>query len=296
MRQRRWIEFLKDYDVSIQYHPSRGNKVADALSKKDFGNLAALVTQQQPLQCEIEKFGLEFYHRDTVGMVASLHVEPSLITRIKEAKDGDGELWSLVQNIDLEKQPGFHFDDHGILWMYNRIYVSANKELREELMEEAQRSPFSIHPGFTKTFKNHNAIWVIVDGITKSAHFLAIHENVNLESLSLLYMNDIRNIGMVPSEALYGRKCRTPICWNELGEKLLEGPNLVQVTIDKAFHEDLSCEKEAEAILAREERMLRKNTIPFVKVLWKNYDIREATWETEDLVRARYPYLFESGM
>lgn len=57
MRQRRWTELLKDYDVSIQHHPSKTNKVADVLRRKAFGNLVAIVTQQQPLQREIEKFG-----------------------------------------------------------------------------------------------------------------------------------------------------------------------------------------------------------------------------------------------
>ena len=70
--------------------------------------------------------------------------------------------------------------------------------------------------------------------------------------------------------------------------------HIVQYPLD-AFREDLSCEEDAEAILAREERVLRKNTIPFVKVLWKNHEVREATWETEESVRAKYTYLFESG-
>ncbi|XP_074374322.1 uncharacterized protein LOC141714720 [Apium graveolens] len=61
-----------------------------------------------------------------------------------------------------------------------------------------------------------------------------------------------------------------------------------------AFDEDLSCEEEAEATLEREERVLRNNTILFVKVLWKNHDAREATWEIEDSVRTIYPYLFKS--
>ncbi|KAL8145242.1 hypothetical protein AgCh_003440 [Apium graveolens] len=208
---------------------------------------------------------------------------------------------------------------------------------------------------------------------------------------------------MPPFEALYGRRCRAPSCWDEVGERVIEGPELVRITNEKVekvkeslkearshqksyadqhrkfggfepgdhvflkvspckgvkrfgmkgklspryvgpfdvmekvgevsyrvalppqlshvhnvFHvsvlrgykyhplhvvqyplhkikEDLSCEEEAEAILAREERVLRKNTIPFVKVLWKNHSEREATWELEESIREKYPHLFDSG-
>ena len=41
------------------------------------------------------------------------------------------------------------------------------------------------------------------------------------------------SLGMAPYEALYGRKCRTPICWNEAGERKLVGPEIVQLTTDK---------------------------------------------------------------
>ena len=44
MRQRRWLELLKDYDLTINYHPGKANAVADALSKKTPSNLATLVT------------------------------------------------------------------------------------------------------------------------------------------------------------------------------------------------------------------------------------------------------------
>jgi len=40
-------------------------------------------------------------------------------------------------------------------------------------------------------------------------------------------------IGMAPYEALYGKKCRTPICWEEVGERKLLGPEMVQLTTDK---------------------------------------------------------------
>ncbi|XP_071741250.1 uncharacterized protein [Rutidosis leptorrhynchoides] len=38
---------------------------------------------------------------------------------------------------------------------------------------------------------------------------------------------------MAPFEMLYGRKCRAPVFWNEAGEKLIEGPELVRVTNEK---------------------------------------------------------------
>ena len=40
------------------------------------------------------------------------------------------------------------------------------------------------------------------------------------------------SIGMPPYEALYGRKCRTPLCWDEVGERKLLGPELAQQTAD----------------------------------------------------------------
>ena len=40
-------------------------------------------------------------------------------------------------------------------------------------------------------------------------------------------------MGMAPYEALYGRKCRTPLCWEEVGDRKLNGPEMVQITTKK---------------------------------------------------------------
>nr|GEY89542.1 hypothetical protein [Tanacetum cinerariifolium] len=47
---------------------------------------------------------------------------------------------------------------------------------------------------------------------------------------------------------------------------------------------------ELEAILDRQDRVMRKKTIPFVKILWRNHPEREATWEIEELIRTSYPH------
>nr|GFA19093.1 putative reverse transcriptase domain-containing protein [Tanacetum cinerariifolium] len=68
--------------------------------------------------------------------------------------------------------------------------------------------------GLPRTFKKNDAIWVVVDRLTKSAHFLPIQQGASFE-------------------LLYGRKCRARICWNEVGKRVIEGPELVEVTNEK---------------------------------------------------------------
>ena len=56
--------------------------------------------------------------------------------------------------------------------------------------------------------------------------------------------------------------------------------------------EDLSYEEQPVQILDWRKQVLRNKIIPLVKVLWRNHTIEEATWESEHLMRAQYPYLF----
>jgi len=55
-----------------------------------------------------------------------------------------------------------------------------------------------------------------------------------LPLIEFTYNNSFHSsIGMTPYEALYGRKCRTPLCWFETGENLVLGPDTIQQTIEK---------------------------------------------------------------
>ena len=56
----------------------------------------------------------------------------------------------------------------------------------------------------------------------------------HLPLVEFAYNNSYHSsIGMAPYEALYGRKCRSPICWTEVGERQILGPELVQQTTEK---------------------------------------------------------------
>ena len=58
---------------------------------------------------------------------------------------------------------------------------------------------------------------------------------------------------------------------------------------------DLTYEEEAVDILAREVKELRNKRIPLVKVLWRNHQTEEATWESEEVMRQQYPQLLDEG-
>ena len=58
MRQRRWLELIKDYDMEIHYHPGKANVVADALSRKSYCNMSEGRRLPWELCQEFEKLNL----------------------------------------------------------------------------------------------------------------------------------------------------------------------------------------------------------------------------------------------
>ncbi|GJT16047.1 retrotransposon protein, putative, ty3-gypsy subclass [Tanacetum coccineum] len=89
MRQRRWLELLKDYDTNIQYHPGKANVVADALSRKS-GMIACFDSM---ILHDLERLDVELCVRGSGGYWASMRIESNLMLQIKEAQRDDGELW-----------------------------------------------------------------------------------------------------------------------------------------------------------------------------------------------------------
>ncbi|XP_019257801.1 PREDICTED: uncharacterized protein LOC109236024 [Nicotiana attenuata] len=80
--------------------------------------------------------------------------------------------------------------------------------------------------GLPRTQRNH-------DAITKSAHFWAIIMDYSPERLAELYINEIVRLHGIPVSIVSDRNPRTPLYWNEVGERKLMGSEIVRQTEDK---------------------------------------------------------------
>jgi hypothetical protein len=381
MRQRRWLELIKDYELEIHYHPGRANVVADALCCKAFYHCLTMKTSDITLCQEMEKLNLGMIQHGTSN---NLKLESVIVQRIIDAQRNDEGMKHIHEKIEAGKANCFRRDDQGIVWFNNLIVVPKNDEIHQQILDEAHLIRYSIHPestkmyhdlkqhywwtkmkieiaryvarcdtcrrveaihmnaagplqslpiltwkwedismdfivGLPRTAKGYDSIWVIIDRLTKIAHFLPVKtyypvltyaelyiarilslhgipktivsdrgpqfvskfweelhkslgtkllhssayhpqtsgqtERVNqiLEDMlracvpefaqkwddclplaEFSYNNSYQeSIKMAPFEALYGRQCRTPLNWFELGERNFFRPNMVKETEEK---------------------------------------------------------------
>ena len=98
MRQRRWMEFLEDYDFTLHYHPGKENVVADALSRKSQGALASIASREWQMLETVGKFGLQ-YHEQAQGTLGSLVATPSLLSRVIESQGQNAKIMSIRDRV-----------------------------------------------------------------------------------------------------------------------------------------------------------------------------------------------------
>ncbi|XP_042067246.1 uncharacterized protein LOC121810551 [Salvia splendens] len=149
MRQRRWLELVKDYDFGINYHPGKANIVADALSRKDHSQLATFITKEENLIREFSKMCLEVVRApETVeARIATLAVEPDLRSRIIAAQRMDAKLEEIRVEVRTGESGNFSEEGDNALTFEGRLCMPNSEELKNEVMSEAHETPYTAHPG-----------------------------------------------------------------------------------------------------------------------------------------------------
>jgi hypothetical protein len=129
LRQRRWFELIKDYDLGINYHPRKANVVADTLSRRSHADHLVVESIPSELCDEFAKLKI-VANTDVVEM----EVGSSLLQEIHRGQEEDEKIQEINRNIKEEKSPSFLEDDHRVLWYKGRICVPNVKELKDKIL------------------------------------------------------------------------------------------------------------------------------------------------------------------
>jgi hypothetical protein len=153
MRQRRWLELIKDYDLEVHYHPGKANVVVDTLSRKAHCHCLSIETFNDTLCNQMRKLNLEIIPQGSLNL---LSIESTLKDRIimSQLHDEGIKIIKLKLSQGEAKYKCFHTDHQGVLWFNNRIVVPKDHQLRKQILDEAHLSKFSIHPGSTKMYQD----------------------------------------------------------------------------------------------------------------------------------------------
>ncbi|WMV50283.1 hypothetical protein MTR67_043668 [Solanum verrucosum] len=170
--------------------------------------------------------------------------------------------------------------------------------------------------GLPRTRKRHDSIWVIIDRMTKSAHFLPVKFSFSAEDYAKLHIEEIVKLHGVPlsiilDRGLYQILTRVGKVAYELDlpselalvhlvfhdsmlKKCIGDPVSILPLEGLGVDENLSYEEVSVEILDRQVKKLRNKKVVSVKVLWRNLLVEGATWEAEADMKSRYPHLFPS--
>jgi hypothetical protein len=262
MRQRRWLELIKDYDLEVHYHPSKANVVADALIRKAHCSCSSVEAFNETLCWEMRRLNLEIISQ---GDLNHLSVEATLRNDIVLAQQRSKGVRIIKQEITQGdgKYKCFQVDAERILWFNERIVVPKDHKLHKQILDEAHLSKFSMHPGSTKMYQDlkqnfwwtrmrreiakyvsecdicqrvkashlktasilqplsipswkwedisidfivglpntslrHDSIWVIIDRLTKTAHFLPVHTTYTAKKYAKIYLEQIVRLHGIP--------------------------------------------------------------------------------------------------
>ncbi|GJY14557.1 putative reverse transcriptase domain-containing protein [Tanacetum coccineum] len=276
-------------------------------------------------------------------------------------EDVGGMLFENAKNPEAIRTEKLEPRADGTLCLNGRSWLPCYGDLRTVIMHESHKSKYSIHPGSDKMYQDMKKLYWwpnmkanIATYVSKclrcaklpstkygqSERTIQTLEDMlracvidfrkgwvnHLPLVEFSYNNNYHaSIKAAPFEALYGRKCHSPVCWAEVGDKVMLkvspwkgvvrfgkqgklnpryfGPfkmlekcyadEPLAVSLDGLHFDDkLQFVEEPIEITDREVKRLKRSRIPLVMVRWDSRRGPEFTWEREDQFRKKYPHLF----
>nr|GEV28013.1 putative reverse transcriptase domain-containing protein [Tanacetum cinerariifolium] len=352
MRQRRWLELLRDYDCEIRYHPGKANVVADALSRKERSKPLRVRALVMTIGLNLPKqiLNAESKARKEENFINKIcrNITMDFVTKLPKTAARQDTIWVIVDRLTksthflpmreddtLEKLTRQYLKEvvskHGVPvsitsdrdgQFTSHFWKSLNKALGTQLDMST-----AYHP--ETDGQSERTIQTLEDMLCACVLDYGKGWDKHLPLVEFSYNNSYHtSIKAALFEALYGRKCRSPICWAEsyadvrrkplefqVGDKVMLkvslwkgairfgkreklnpryiGPFKILAKVGTvAFQLKLLEKLKPVEIMDREVKRLKQSRILIVKVRWNSRRGPEFTWEREDQMQKKYPHLF----
>jgi len=138
MRQRRWMEYLKDYNFELLYHPSKANVVADALSRKRV-HISAMMVKELELIVKLQDMNLSLHTCTNHIRCSMLQITNEFLDEVRVEQGKDQKLQQIIGDLDTEKRKDFRMGKDDILRFRERVCVPRSRVLRKMLLDEGHK-------------------------------------------------------------------------------------------------------------------------------------------------------------
>ncbi|KAA3481062.1 Retrotransposable element Tf2 [Gossypium australe] len=330
LRQRRWLELLKDYELVIDYHPGKANVVVDALSRKSLFALRAMTTQltlsdDDSILAELKAKPPVMipewkWDRVTMDFISGLPLSPKkkdaiwvvvdqlmksahfILVRTIYSLDRLAKLY-IAEIVRLHRVPVLIISDRD-----PRFTSRFWKKLQEALGTELNFST-AFHPqtdGQTKREKQihrvdliretEEKVKVIRDCLKVASDRQKSYADLKRKDIEF-QIGDKVFLKVSPWKKILRFGCKGKLSPRFIGpyeiiKRIRSNPSHVISPSEIEIQPDMTYNEEPIRILAQEIKEFRNKRIALVKVLWERHEVEEATWEPEEAMRKQYPNLF----